>query len=97
MREFDFSKTRVLVAGDVMLDVAMHGTATRLSPEAPVPVLNGLFRREDLGGAGNAAANCAGLGASVTLLGIWGGSGIEEHAARHGISVERVHAPSTLV
>jgi D-glycero-beta-D-manno-heptose-7-phosphate kinase len=62
----------VLVVGDVMLDRYWYGDASRISPEAPVPVL--LFREEEyrLGGAANVAANCAALGARTQLLSVVG-------------------------
>jgi len=62
----------VLVVGDVMLDRYWYGDASRISPEAPVPVL--LFREEEyrLGGAANVAANCAALGARTRLLSVVG-------------------------
>jgi rfaE bifunctional protein kinase chain/domain len=62
----------VLVVGDVMLDRYWYGDASRISPEAPVPVL--LFREEELrlGGAANVAANCAALGAGTRLLSVVG-------------------------
>jgi rfaE bifunctional protein kinase chain/domain len=62
----------VLVVGDVMLDRYWYGDASRISPEAPVPVL--LFREEEyrLGGAANVAANCAALGAQTRLLSVVG-------------------------
>jgi rfaE bifunctional protein kinase chain/domain len=68
----DTSKARVLVVGDVMLDRYWYGDASRISPEAPVPVL--LFTSEEyrLGGAANVAANCAELGAKTTLLSVVG-------------------------
>jgi D-glycero-beta-D-manno-heptose-7-phosphate kinase len=68
----DTSKARVLVVGDVMLDRYWYGDASRISPEAPVPVL--LFREEEfrLGGAANVAANCAALGARTRLLSVVG-------------------------
>jgi D-glycero-beta-D-manno-heptose-7-phosphate kinase len=60
------------VVGDVMLDRYWYGDASRISPEAPVPVL--LFREEEyrLGGAANVAANCAALGAQTRLLSVVG-------------------------
>jgi rfaE bifunctional protein kinase chain/domain len=72
MRAPDTSKARVLVVGDVMLDRYWYGDASRISPEAPVPVL--LFREEEfrLGGAANVAANCAALGAQARLLSVIG-------------------------
>lgn len=62
----------MLVVGDVMLDRYWYGDASRISPEAPVPVL--LFREEEhrLGGAANVAANCAALGAQTQLLSVVG-------------------------
>ena len=72
MKAPDTSKARVLVVGDVMLDRYWYGDASRISPEAPVPVL--LFREEEfrLGGAANVAANCAALGAATRLLSVVG-------------------------
>ena len=56
---------RIGVLGDLMLDRYLWGTASRLSPEAAVPIVD--FERQDecLGGAGNVAANLAALGARV--------------------------------
>jgi len=67
-----FKRVRLLVVGDAMLDRFVMGEVTRINPEAPVPVLR--VRREYAapGGAGNAAANAASLGASVTLTGYVG-------------------------
>ncbi len=63
---------RVLVLGDVMLDVYMEGEASRISPEAPVPVVNLLRERSLLGGAGNVARNIWALGGEPRLLGLCG-------------------------
>ena len=65
-------KARVLVVGDVMLDRYWFGDVSRISPEAPVPVVK--FRRseERPGGAANVARNAAALGARVTLLSVVG-------------------------
>lgn len=62
----------VLVIGDVMLDRYWYGDVSRLSQEAPVPVVK--MEREECraGAAANVAANCASLGADVTLIGIVG-------------------------
>ena len=68
----DFSKSRVLVAGDVMLDRYWSGSSSRISPEAPVPVVNVSDCVDRAGGAANVALNIASLGASVTLTGIVG-------------------------
>ena len=63
---------RVMVVGDVMLDRYWYGDATRISPEAPVPVV--LFSKEidKAGGAANVACNCAALGAKTELLSVVG-------------------------
>lgn len=63
---------RILVVGDLMLDRTLHGTAERLSPEAPVPIIKGSHETLAPGGAANVAANLAGLGAQVDLCGILG-------------------------
>ncbi|HWE52844.1 MAG TPA: bifunctional ADP-heptose synthase [Bryobacteraceae bacterium] len=62
----------ILVVGDVMLDAYVSGDASRISPEAPVPVVAVLNRRYLPGGAANVAANIRGLGARVTLAGVTG-------------------------
>lgn len=64
---------RIGVVGDLMLDRYLWGTAARLSPEAPVPVVDFIERSECLGGAGNVAANLAALGARVECFGVVGG------------------------
>lgn len=68
----DFKTSRVLVAGDLMLDRYWHGPTQRISPEAPVPVVNVHVNEERPGGAGNVALNIADLGSHVTLLGLTG-------------------------
>lgn len=70
---------RVLVVGDIMLDEYMRGDVTRISPEAPVPVLEVTSQETRLGGAANTAANIAVLGGHTTLLGLVG----EDDAALH--------------
>lgn len=63
---------RVGVLGDLMLDRYVWGTATRLSPEAAVPVVDFVEETSVLGGAGNVAANLAALGARVEIFGVCG-------------------------
>src|SRR5436309_12842490 len=63
---------RVGVLGDLMLDRYLWGTASRLSPEAAVPVVDFAEQSECLGGAGNVAANLAALGARVELFSVTG-------------------------
>lgn len=80
---------RVLILGDVMLDHYLTGSAERISPEAPVPVVR--IEREELlvGGAGNVARNIVSLGGSALLLGVRGKDGpgrdLERCMLREGI------------
>ena len=65
-------QAQVLVIGDVILDRYLWGEVSRISPEAPVPVVRVRERSEALGGAGNVAANLAGLKCRVTVVGVRG-------------------------
>ena len=67
-----FPKVNVLVIGDVMLDRYCWGNVKRISPEAPVPIVNLNKTTLSAGGAANVAANIAGLGATPFLIGIVG-------------------------
>jgi len=67
-----FAKTRLLVVGDVMLDRYWFGDTRRISPEAPVPVVQVGKVDERLGGAANVARNVAALGGHATILGVIG-------------------------
>jgi D-beta-D-heptose 7-phosphate kinase / D-beta-D-heptose 1-phosphate adenosyltransferase len=67
-----FADARVLVLGDVMLDRYVSGSASRLSPEAPIPVLRPSIRRATLGGAANVALNVVTLGGQAALVGVIG-------------------------
>jgi D-beta-D-heptose 7-phosphate kinase/D-beta-D-heptose 1-phosphate adenosyltransferase len=67
-----FEGATVLVVGDVMLDRYWHGITSRISPEAPVPVVHVQDLEERPGGAGNVALNIAMLGAEAILLSITG-------------------------
>jgi D-beta-D-heptose 7-phosphate kinase/D-beta-D-heptose 1-phosphate adenosyltransferase len=68
----DFSQGNVLVIGDVMLDRYWFGDTARISPEAPIPIVNVKNTDDRPGGAGNVALNIAALGSQVTLLGLTG-------------------------
>jgi D-beta-D-heptose 7-phosphate kinase/D-beta-D-heptose 1-phosphate adenosyltransferase len=70
--EDGFSRLKVLVVGDVMLDRYIFGEVDRISPEAPVPVLRHAQRYARPGGAANVAMNLAGLGCHAFLCGFWG-------------------------
>lgn len=72
MNSHDFSQTKILVVGDVMLDQYWSGRAGRISPEAPVPVVKVADETVRAGGAANVALNVADLGAQVKLMGIIG-------------------------
>lgn len=85
-----FHAARVLVAGDIMLDRYWHGVTSRISPEAPVPVVHIGEAEERVGGAGNVALNVAALGAAATLLGYRGaddaGESLEGLLAQGGVN-----------
>ncbi len=68
----DFRRAGVLVVGDVMLDRYWYGPTSRISPEAPVPVVKVDMVEERPGGAANVAMNIASLGASSRLVGLTG-------------------------
>jgi rfaE bifunctional protein kinase chain/domain len=72
MRLPDTSRARVLVVGDVMLDRYWFGDVSRISPEAPVPIVKVDKSEERPGGAANVARNIAALGARVALLSVVG-------------------------
>jgi len=74
-----FQQTRILVVGDVMLDRYWFGDSERISPEAPVPIVQVAKIDERLGGAANVARNVAALGAQTSLLGV---VGIDEAGTR---------------
>ena len=80
-----FSDAKVLVIGDVMLDRFWRGAATRISPEAPVPVVKVAGVDDRPGGAGNVAINLAALGVETTLSGLVGD---DEHAKQLRSAVE---------
>lgn len=83
----DTSSARILVVGDVMLDRYWFGDVSRISPEAPVPVVKVARIEERLGGAANVARNARALGARVALLSVVG----EDEA---GLAIERLLASS---
>ncbi len=65
-------RSRIGIVGDIMLDEYLHGTVERISPEAPVPVVDIASSRLLLGGAANVAANVAALGDDPVLIGVVG-------------------------
>ena len=68
----NFNNAQVLVFGDVMLDRYWTGSTSRISPEAPVPVVNIKDREDRAGGAANVAVGIATLGTKVKLMGVIG-------------------------
>lgn len=67
-----FKQKRVLVIGDVMIDAYLKGKVSRISPEAPVPIVNLESREDRLGGAANVAMNVKALGANAILCSVIG-------------------------
>lgn len=96
-----FADKRVLVLGDAMLDEYLLGECSRISPEAPVPVLKVHSSRRVLGGAANTAANIVSLGGHATLISLvgtdQGGDTLRQCAAAAGIDLLAVdHGLATL-
>lgn len=75
-------KYQVLVVGDLMLDEYRRGHVERISPEAPVPILNVVTRDATLGGAGNVVKNLRGLNVGVTVVGLVGGDSTAEQIVK---------------
>jgi len=78
----NFASSKVLVAGDVMADTYWVGQTSRISPEAPVPVVLVEFEETRPGGAANVALNIVALGARTTLVGLVGDDAIGGEIAR---------------
>src|SRR5690606_12213004 len=78
----DIRQLRVVVVGDLMLDVYLSGVVHRISPEAPVPVVQVAEERVALGGAANVAANVLRLGAACDVIGFAGSDGAGEMLRR---------------
>jgi D-glycero-beta-D-manno-heptose-7-phosphate kinase len=90
---------RVLVAGDVMLDEFLWGSVSRISPEAPVPVVKVSRQSFHLGGAGNVAGNVRALGGEAVVVGVVGrdpaGERVREALAAAGVEDGLVIADSS--
>ncbi len=96
-----FERARVLVVGDVMLDRYWSGQTSRISPEAPVPVVHVKANEERPGGAANVALNIASLGGQAVLLGYVGndeaGRSLDRTLQARGVQTHFValdHAPT---
>jgi rfaE bifunctional protein kinase chain/domain len=98
MKTPNTSAARVLVVGDVMLDRFWFGEVSRISPEAPVPVVLVGAQEERPGGAANVARNCAALGARVQLLSVVGrdesGARLAQLVAEAGVHAKLHRDPS---
>jgi len=70
-----FSSVRILVIGDVILDHYIWGDVSRISPEAPVPVVEVKEENYRLGGAANTVANICSLGGAIDVVSVIGGDG----------------------
>ena len=68
----EFKNAKILVIGDVMIDCYLTGKVSRISPEAPVPIVNVQSRSYRLGGAANVALNLKSLGADPILCSVIG-------------------------
>ena len=92
-----FQQAKLLVIGDVMLDRYWHGTASRISPEAPVPVVQVGNQEDRPGGAGNVALNIAALGSAATLIGVVGeddnAKDLESRLSAAGVYCEFLRSP----
>ncbi|WP_158277413.1 PfkB family carbohydrate kinase [Opitutus sp. ER46] len=88
---------RILVVGDVMLDHYVWGDATRISPEAPVPVVDIARDSWTAGGAANVALNIASLGATCTVAGFFGNdeAGAKLTAILHERAITTLPTPGT--
>ncbi len=93
-----FKRLGVLVVGDIMLDRYVWGRVQRISPEAPVPVVQIQQSTETLGGAGNVVNNLAALGCSAVVVGVCGedpnAGTLKQLLARKGIKERLVTDPS---
>jgi len=77
-----FNDLKVLIIGDVMIDSYLWGNVSRISPEAPVPIVNVQKREQRLGGAANVALNVQALGATPILCSVVGSDGEGENLLR---------------
>lgn len=90
----DFSQAKILVVGDLMLDRYWHGPTSRISPEAPVPVVKIEESEERAGGAGNVALNIAALNGTPALVGLTGQDEpariLKQRLTHHGVDCQFV-------
>lgn len=97
----EFEKLKIVVIGDIMLDKYVYGHSDRISPEAPVPVVNVEHIEGRLGGAGNVAMNIKAMGATPFIITVTGfdkdGSEINELLVKNKISTKYlIEAPDRI-
>lgn len=78
MNVSNFNKTKILIVGDLMLDSYWKGNVSRVSAEAPIPIVHIGIQEDRAGGAGNVALNAAKLGANCHLIGLVGNDSVAE-------------------
>jgi len=97
---FDFSSVKILLIGDFMIDRYIIGNSTRMSPEAPVPVVIPQNEYTVPGGAGNVAMNLCALGAQVTCVGYIGndkdGVDLMRHLQKENIDCNNLELISSI-
>ncbi len=97
----EFKQKRILVIGDVMVDAYIRGKVTRVSPEAPVPIINLKERENRLGGAANVALNLLALGATPVLCAVIGkdrgGETFSELLKKRNLSAEGIIKSSSRI
>lgn len=102
MQNINFSNAKVLVAGDIMLDRYWTGSTSRISPEAPVPVVKISEDEDRVGGAGNVAINIASLGGHASIFSLTGDDApaakLEQILTQHGVHTffEKTELPTAL-
>jgi rfaE bifunctional protein kinase chain/domain len=82
MNQETLSNTKILVVGDVMLDRYWYGSVERISPEAPVPIVQVDKEEDRIGAAANVAYNVVSLGAKASLLSVIGGDAVGQELKR---------------
>ncbi len=101
MELHQLKKGKILIIGDIILDEYLKGTVSRVSPEAPVPVLRPEERELRLGGAANVAANVKSLGSKVELIGVAGrdeaGKELREQLKAKAIKTSLTYSDKTTV
>ena len=85
---------KILVFGDIMLDRFIFGNVSRISPEAPVPVVRSIEEKYSLGGCGNVLRNLINLGVKASIISFVGkdqaGEKIKQHLNKKGISTRNI-------